>query len=96
MKLDPPPVRTAVDEGAKALSFPWMRWFPALYTVISTMLTMSAGGTAYTVATLPTVGIPGRRAWVTDALAPTFLTTVVGGGAVVCPVFDNGVHWVAG
>ena len=51
--------------------------------------------TAYTVATLPAAGTAGRRAYVTDALAPTFLATVVGGGAVVTPVFDNGTNWVS-
>lgn len=52
--------------------------------------------TAYTVATLPTAGTAGRRAYVTDATAPTFLGTLTGGGAVVTPVFDNGTAWVAG
>ena len=52
----------------------------------------------YTVATLPTgaAAAVGMRAYVTDALAPTFLGVVVGGGAVVTPVFHNGVAWVAG
>lgn len=50
---------------------------------------------AYTVATLPAAGTAGRIAYVTDALAPAFLTAVVGGGAIVTPVFDNGVNWVA-
>ena len=49
----------------------------------------------YTVATLLTVGTAGRIAYVTDALAPAFLTVIVGGGAVVTPVFDNGTAWVA-
>ncbi len=49
---------------------------------------------AYTVATLP-AGAQGDRAHVTDALAPAFLTAVVGGGAVVAPVFHNGANWVA-
>lgn len=48
----------------------------------------------YTVATLPT-GTQGDTAYVTDALTPTFLTTVVGGGASVSPVFYNGSAWVA-
>lgn len=47
----------------------------------------------YTVATLP-AGTVGDTAYVTDALAPTFLATVVGGGAVVTPVFYNGTNWV--
>ena len=53
-------------------------------------------GAAFTVSTLPTAGTQGRRTWVTDALAPTFLGTLTGGGAVVTPVFDNGSAWVAG
>jgi hypothetical protein len=51
---------------------------------------------AYTVATLPAAGTAGRRAYVTDALAPMFLVAVAAGGLVVCPVFDNGTAWVAG
>jgi len=50
----------------------------------------------YTVGTLPTAGTAGRRAYVTDATAPTWLGTLTGGGAVRCPVFDNGTAWVAG
>jgi hypothetical protein len=48
----------------------------------------------YTVATLPT-GAQGDTAYVTDALAPAYLVTIVGGGSVVCPVFYNGTNWVA-
>jgi len=47
----------------------------------------------YTVGTLP-VGTRGDIAYVTDALAPTFLAIVVGGGAVVAPVFYNGANWI--
>ena len=49
----------------------------------------------YTVATLPTAGTAGRMAYVTDALAPSYNAVLVGGGAVVIPVFDNGTAWVA-
>jgi hypothetical protein len=52
-------------------------------------------GTGYTVATLPT-GTIGMRTYVTDALAPTFLGLLVGGGAVKAPAFYNGTAWVAG
>jgi hypothetical protein len=55
-----------------------------------------ANQNAYTVATLPSAGELGRRAFVTDATAPTFLGTLTGGGSVKCPVFDNGSAWVAG
>jgi hypothetical protein len=58
-----------------------------------------AGATAsrlqgYTVATLP-AGTIGDVAYVTDALAPTYLAVAVGGGAVTCPVFYNGSAWVS-
>lgn len=49
----------------------------------------------YTVATLP-AGNQGDYAFVTDALAPTFLAALVGGGAVVAPAFYNGTAWVGG
>lgn len=48
----------------------------------------------YIVSTLP-AGTQGDTAFVTDALTPTFLTTVVGGGAVVTTVFYNGTNWVS-
>lgn len=51
--------------------------------------------TGYTVAALP-AGTVGMRAHATDALAPTFGAAVVGGGAVVIPVFHNGTAWIVG
>ena len=54
--------------------------------------------TNYTVATLPsavTSGV-GARSFVTDALAPTFGATVVGGGAVAVPVYSDGTNWKVG
>jgi hypothetical protein len=51
--------------------------------------------TVYTVATLPTPpGATKAYATVSDALTPAYLAPVVGGGAVVCPVFYNGTTWV--
>ena len=47
----------------------------------------------YTVATLPT-GVVGMRAYVTDALAPSYSATAVGGGSVKIPVFYNGTNWI--
>lgn len=46
----------------------------------------------YTVGTLP-AGTRGDICYVTDALAPTFLVTTVGGGTIVTPVFFDGVSW---
>jgi hypothetical protein len=54
--------------------------------------------TNYTVATLPsaaTAGV-GARSFVTDANAPTFGSTVAGGGAVATPVYSDGTNWKVG
>ena len=50
----------------------------------------------YTVSTLPTcnAGTANTYATVTDALTPTYLTPVVGGGAIAAPVFCNSSQWV--
>jgi hypothetical protein len=50
----------------------------------------------YIVSGLPTCnsGIQDQYATVTDAVAPTYLVTVVGGGAIHAPVFCNGTNWV--
>ena len=48
-----------------------------------------------TVAALPT-GVVGQRAYVTDASSPVFGSAVVGGGAVVIPVFRNATVWIVG
>lgn len=62
----------------------------------STLNTIST--TVYTVTTLPsavTNGM-GTRAFVSDALAPTFGATVVAGGAVATPVYSDGTNWKVG
>jgi len=51
-------------------------------------------GTGFTVATLP-AGTIGMRTYVTDAVTPTFLGVLVGGGAIKSPAFYNGTAWVA-
>jgi hypothetical protein len=50
-----------------------------------------------TVASLPTcnANTEGSRYGVTDALSPTFLGAIVGGGSVHAPVYCNGTSWVA-
>ena len=51
-----------------------------------------------TVASLPSAATVGRgsRTFVTDALAPTFGSTVVGAGAVFIPVYSDGTNWKVG
>jgi hypothetical protein len=46
--------------------------------------------------TAPSASAAGRRAFVTDATATTFASTVVGGGTNKVPVYDNGTNWVIG
>lgn len=49
----------------------------------------------YTVGTLPTAtAAAGDTAFVTDALTPVSLATVVGGGSVVVKVFYDGTNWI--
>lgn len=50
----------------------------------------------FTVAALPACagGTQGEFTYVTDALAPAFLTTIAAGGSTVTPVFCNGTNWV--
>lgn len=58
----------------------------------------TVGSACTTVAALPTAGTAGRRACITDQLTTCATTGVAltGGGAVVCPAFDNGTIWVGG
>lgn len=50
---------------------------------------------SYTVAALP-AGVAGDRAFVTNALNPTFGSAVAGGGAVTVPVYYTGAAWFVG
>ena len=54
--------------------------------------------TVYTVATLPSAVTSGAGAvaFVSDALAPVFGNTVVGGGTVKVPVYSDGTNWKVG
>ena len=60
-------------------------------TNLSVTGTVKTGG--YTVAGLP-AGVTGARTYVTNALAPSYGATVVGGGSVTIPVFYNGTNWI--
>jgi hypothetical protein len=68
----------------------------------STTLTQTYGvtkSTNYTVATLPSASTSGvgARAFVTDALSPSFGVAVTGGGAVAVPVYVNASNtWYVG
>lgn len=74
-------------------------YFNRITTVIQQLIDVDTlSSTAYTVATLPSAvdyGV-GTRTFVSDALAPTFAATVVGGGAVTVPVYSDGTNWKVG
>jgi hypothetical protein len=54
--------------------------------------------TVYTVATLPSASAYGKgtKAFVSDALSPTYGATVASGGAVATPVYSDGTNWKVG
>jgi hypothetical protein len=54
--------------------------------------------TVYTVVTLPSAATSGvgARAFVSDALLPTFGSTVASGGLVKTPVYSDGTNWKVG
>jgi len=54
--------------------------------------------TVYTVATLPSAATAGAgaRAFVSDATATTFASTVAGTGANKVPVYSDGTNWKIG
>ena len=63
------------------------------FSTTGLVVTGTVKTSGYTVATLPT-GVTGAVAYVTNALAPTYGSTVVGGGSVTIPVFYNGTNWI--
>jgi hypothetical protein len=62
------------------------------------LVQLSTKAVTYTVATLPSAVTSGSgaRAFVSDASAPTFGSTVAGGGAVATPVYSDGTNWKVG
>lgn len=85
-------VTTSTGTGSTVLSAsPTFTGTITAPTIVSTAAVRLKG---YTVATLPGSPTQGDTAFVTDALTPAFLVTIVGGGASVAPVFYNGTNWV--
>ena len=68
------------------------------YNRLTNTLGQLADNAPSTVATLPSAVTSGAgaRAFVSDAATPVFGSAVVGGGAVVVPVYSNGAVWVVG
>ncbi len=104
-RIAPPALPQARDEYDRAyqdqLNNVFRLYFVRLQSILGQLNT--AGGiipptTVYTVATLPSAVTSGvsARAFVSDALAPVFASTVVAGGATKVPVYSDGTNWKVG
>ena len=70
------------------------QYFVTLDNFIS-LLNPSYFGTVSGLPSAASVGA-GARAFVTDATASTFATTVAGGGSINVPVYSDGTNWKVG
>ena len=104
-KIAPPALPQANDEYSRAyqdqLNNVLRLYFNRFQGILGQL--NSEGGiipatTNFTVATLPSAVTSGAgaRAFVSNALAPAFGSTVVGGGAVAVPVYSDGTNWKVG
>ncbi len=98
-------LKTTVDNGVLTVGGDVMPEADATRNVGSASFRFANGffgGTvrtgSYTVATLPSASTAGAgaRAFVTDANATTFASTVAGGGANKMPVVSDGTNWIIG
>lgn len=71
-------------------------WFYFEIRDPATTVAMAAVAGPSTVSALPASPAQGDRAFVTDATATTFLSTVAGGGSDKVPVVYDGTNWVIG
>jgi len=104
-RIAPPALPQAPEEYQRPyqdqLNSVFRLYFVRLQAILGQLDT--AGGiipptTVYTVATLPSAVTSGvsARAFVSDALAPAFASTVVAGGATKVPVYSDGTNWKVG
>ena len=97
-KIAPPALPLARDQYDRAyqdqLNNILRLYFDQLNVVVSGLQTPPV----YLVVELPSAADSGvgAKSFVTDALAPTFGATVVGGGAVKVPVYSDGTNWKVG
>jgi hypothetical protein len=75
-------------------------WYTFLKTVVDRLnaLIVLMGSGSTVVSGLPSAATAGAgaRAFVTDATATTFLSTVAGGGSNKVPVVSDGANWLIG
>ena len=104
-RIAPPALPQAPEEYQRPyqdqLNNVFRLYFARLQSILGDMQTegdIIPATTNYTVATLPsavTAGA-GARAFVSDANATTFASTVAGGGANKVPVYSDGTNWKIG
>jgi len=103
-RVQPPNLPLATNEYNKAYQDQLNNVFRLYFNRIQNILNQLESTeiqpplTNYTVATLPSAVTSGTgaRAFVTDALAPVFGSTVATGGAVAVPVYSDGTNWKVG
>jgi hypothetical protein len=104
-KIAPPALPQATDEYSRQYQDQLnsvLRLYFARFQSIVGQLNAEGGvippTTAFTVATLPSAATSGAgaRAFVSDANATTFASTVAGGGANKVPVYSDGTNWKIG
>ena len=103
-RVQPPNLPLATNEYNKAYQDQLNNVFRLYFNRIQNILNqLESTGiqpplTNYTVSTLPSAATSGTgaRAFVTDALAPVFGSTVATGGAVAVPVYSDGTNWKVG
>jgi hypothetical protein len=103
-RVEPPALPLATDEYNRAyqdqLNNVLRLYFNRIQNILNQLNTngIQPPLTNYTVAALPFASVAGKgaRAFVTDALAPVFGSTVVTGGTVAVPVYSDGTNWKVG
>jgi hypothetical protein len=104
-RISPPALPQAPEEYQRPYQDQLNSVFRLYFTRLQSILGQlnAEGGiipptTVYTVATLPSAATSGAgaRAFVSDANATTFASTVAGGGANKVPVYSDGTNWKIG
>lgn len=93
----PPPDVPLVDPKTGKIAIDWYRPIKALFAALGAIIVQYGTGSTV-VASLPPAADAGAnaRAFVTDATATTFHSTVVGGGSNKVPVVSDGTNWLIG
>ena len=87
---------TGVNQASDGTTtFYTAQFVPGVYIDQYANVTLSTPQTVASLISATTAGA-GARSFVTDALAPVFGNTVVGGGAVNVPVYSDGTNWKVG